>query len=94
MKASRSEPIAGRDAHLAEHRNDGPDLESATIVPFPARPMQSDRHPKDSAPALDRRLQTALGQNLRVVFEHIASEPVPERFVKLLQELEAKENQK
>jgi hypothetical protein len=40
---------------------------------------------------LDRSLQAQLGRQLRSIYSDIASEPVPERFVKLLEELEARE---
>jgi Anti-sigma factor NepR len=43
---------------------------------------------------LDRSLQAQLGRQLRSIFSDIASEPVPERFVKLLEELEAKEKRR
>jgi hypothetical protein len=40
---------------------------------------------------LDRTLQAQLGRQLRSIYADIASEPVPERFIKLLEELEAEE---
>lgn len=40
---------------------------------------------------LDRTLQAQLGRQLRSIYSDIASEPVPERFIRLLEELEAKE---
>jgi hypothetical protein len=40
---------------------------------------------------LERTLQAQLGRQLRSIYADIASEPVPERFIKLLQELEARE---
>jgi hypothetical protein len=43
---------------------------------------------------LDRSLQAQLGRQLRSIFSDIASEPVPARFVKLLEELEAKEKRR
>jgi hypothetical protein len=43
---------------------------------------------------LDRSLQAQLGRQLRSIFSDIASEPVPDRFVKLLEELEAKEKRR
>jgi hypothetical protein len=41
-----------------------------------------------------RSLQAQLGRQLRSIFSDIASEPVPERFIKLLEELEAKEKRR
>lgn len=43
---------------------------------------------------LDRSLQAQLGRQLRSIFSDIAGEPVPERFIKLLEELEAKEKRR
>jgi Anti-sigma factor NepR len=43
---------------------------------------------------LDRSLQAQLGRQLRSIFADVASEPVPDRFVKLLEELEAKEKRR
>lgn len=42
---------------------------------------------------LDRSVQGQIGRMLRDVFVDVAEEPVPERFVKLLEALEAKEKQ-
>jgi Anti-sigma factor NepR len=62
----------------------------------PERPptMDSQRPTHDRKPPrgmLDRSLQAQLGRQLRSIYSDIASEPVPERFVKLLEELEARE---
>ena len=40
---------------------------------------------------LDRSQQAQLGNLLRAIFSDVAEEPVPERFVKLLEALEARE---
>jgi hypothetical protein len=40
---------------------------------------------------LDRTVQAQIGRMLRESFAGVAGEPVPERFVALLAELEAKE---
>jgi hypothetical protein len=56
--------------------------------------MRSQDQSHDSTPSrsmLDRSLQAQLGRQLRSIFSDIANEPVPDRFVKLLEELEAKE---
>lgn len=47
-------------------------------------------HPK----ILDRQMQSALGRHLRAVFDDVANAPVPDKFMKLLQELEDKEKQR
>jgi hypothetical protein len=40
---------------------------------------------------LDRTQQAQLGNLLRTIFSDVAEEPVPDRFVKLLEALEARE---
>ena len=40
---------------------------------------------------LDRTQQAQLGNLLRSIFSDVAEEPVPDRFVKLLEALEARE---
>ena len=40
---------------------------------------------------LDRTQQAQLGNLLRAIFSDVAEEPVPDRFVKLLEALEARE---
>ncbi|MBX9590005.1 MAG: hypothetical protein K2X43_11920 [Hyphomonadaceae bacterium] len=42
---------------------------------------------------LDRTVQGQIGRMLREIFADVAEEPVPERFLKLLKALEAKEEQ-
>src|SRR5262245_17090883 len=56
--------------------------------------MDSQRPPHDrKAPRgmLDRSLQARLGRQLRSIYSDTANQPVPERFIKLLEELEARE---
>jgi hypothetical protein len=55
------------------------------------RPSHEHKAPRGM---LDRSLQAQLGRQLRSIFSDIASEPVPERFIKLLEELEAKEKRR
>jgi hypothetical protein len=43
---------------------------------------------------LDRSLQAQLGRQLRAIFSDVAQEPVPERFIKLLEALEAREKRR
>jgi hypothetical protein len=56
-------------------------------------PQPSDLY---SAPRgmLDRSLQAQLGRQLRAIFSDVAQEPVPERFIKLLEVLEAREKRR
>jgi Anti-sigma factor NepR len=55
------------------------------------RPSQDRKAPRGM---LDRSLQAQLGRQLRSIYSDIASEPVPERFVKLLEELEDREKRR
>lgn len=50
-------------------------------------------YPDKARGMLDRTVQGQIGRMLRHVFAHVADEAVPERFVKLLEALEAKEKQ-
>jgi hypothetical protein len=43
---------------------------------------------------LGRTLQAQLGRQLRAIFADVAEEPVPERFIKLLEEFEAREKRR
>ena len=58
--------------------------------------MPSDPHSeqKSTAGMLERSLQAQLGRQLRTIFADVAEEPVPERFIKLLEELEAREKRR
>jgi len=51
-------------------------------------------HDSQAAGMIDRSLQAQLGRQLRAIFEGIEEEPVPERFVRLLEALEAREKQR
>jgi hypothetical protein len=51
------------------------------------RPPRADA----SRGILDRSVQVQIGRMLRDVFADVADEPVPDRFIKLLEALEAKE---
>jgi Anti-sigma factor NepR len=52
------------------------------------------RHDSQATGMIDRSLQAQLGRQLRAIFEGIEEEPVPERFVRLLEALEAREKQR
>jgi len=45
-----------------------------------------------SGARLEADLQTHIGRQLRAVYDEVASEPVPDRFVRLLEELERKQS--
>ena len=57
----------------------------------PARPSDLYGVPRGM---LDRSLQAQLGRQLRAIFSDVAQEPVPERFIKLLEALEAREKRR
>ena len=61
-------------------------------APEAGAPPPQQRQAFDRAPAmLDRTVQAQIGRLLRDVFADVADEPVPERFITLLAQLEAKE---
>jgi hypothetical protein len=70
--------------YLAHSKSDW-DREAGTRLP-----RQSDTH---SAPRglLDRSLQAQLGRQLRAIFSDVEQEPIPDRFIKLLEALEDRE---
>jgi hypothetical protein len=43
---------------------------------------------------VERSLQAQLGRQLRTIFADVAEEPVPDRFIKLLEELETREKRR
>jgi len=47
--------------------------------------------PEDADVALDPRLEALIGAKLRSFYDTLASEPVPDRIVELLRQLDAKE---
>lgn len=64
----------------------------------PGHPPNMQRQPpaqrgSRSQGMLDRSVQGQIGRMLRDVFADVAEDPVPDRFVKLLEALEAKEKQ-
>lgn len=73
----------GEDA--PEKRTKVPDMniEQATTV----EPVGPD-HGSDAR--LDTDVQRFIGNQLRAVYDEVVKEPVPDRFVKLLEELERK----
>ena len=67
-------------------------------------PVRSNERPKadpgsepleaNSEPAIDRGVQKHLGRKLQASYEDLVSQPVPERFRRLLEELEQREKKK
>jgi hypothetical protein len=52
-------------------------------------PPQSDD--RNTSGIIDRSLQAQLGRQLRSIFQDVADEPVPQRFIDLLESLDARE---
>lgn len=68
-----------------------PEPSAASGPPPPAQPAQEGKvHPR----IMDRHMQSELGRHLRAMFDDVASSPVPDKFLKLLQDLESKEKQR
>lgn len=86
-------PVIGeRKLHIVHDRNahDGKQRTQARVPPAPTPSHASGKR----RGMLDRSLQAQLGRQLRAIFSDVAEEPVPERFIKLLEALEAKEKQR
>lgn len=63
-------------------------------LPMTSRPTQSgfaDSHTDDDLPQLDPKVQGAIGRALQAHYDEITNAPLPDRFLALLAELEAKE---
>lgn len=73
--------------HLA-HSNNDRDREGGMDPPRPSDLCAAPRG------MLDRSLQAQLGRQLRAIFSDVAQEPVPERFIKLLEALEGREKRR
>jgi hypothetical protein len=70
------------------HSKDEPEREASMEPPRPSDLYNAPRG------MLDRSLQAQLGRQLRAIFSDVAQEPVPERFIKLLEALEAREKRR
>jgi Anti-sigma factor NepR len=81
------QPMSDNKPYLANHKTD--DERDASMEP----PRLSDLF-KTPRGMLDRSLQAQLGRQLRAIFSDVAQEPVPDRFVKLLEALEAREKKR
>lgn len=82
-------PVApGRHLYVAYSADYRRDPSTTSNMPAPLQPPPSDTTTRGM---LDRSVQVQIGRMLRDVFADVADEPVPERFVKLLEALEVKE---
>jgi Anti-sigma factor NepR len=75
------------------HSSDFPQRYSNWAKPAPVATSSPIPTSKLSKGMLDRSVQVQIGRMLRDVFADVAEEQVPERFVTLLEALEAKEKQ-
>jgi Anti-sigma factor NepR len=50
--------------------------------------------PMDSRGQLDLRVQTEIGKRLRAIYDDVINEPVPNKFMELLEKLERSTTQK
>ena len=81
------QPMGQNKPYLAHSKNDR-EREGGMDPPRPSDLYGAPRG------MLDRSLQAQLGRQLRAIFSDVAQEPVPERFIKLLEALEAREKRR
>ena len=81
------QPMSENKPYLAHSKNDREQEASME----PSRPSDLHNAPRGM---LDRSLQAQLGRQLRAIFSDVAQEPVPDRFIKLLEALEAREKRR
>ncbi len=48
----------------------------------------ASRPAKGTAPRIDPRIQREIGKHLRAHYEDVVNEPIPDKFIELLQKLE------
>ncbi len=65
--------------------NDGSDY-PGEVLPFPCLGQ-------DFTPGISRRSQDQLGMSLRAMYQELAEQPLPERFVELLAALDAEKQE-
>ena len=53
--------------------------------------MKRDKQTTPDKPLMEQRIQLHLGEHLRQFYSSTASEPVPQRFLSLLEEMERQE---
>ncbi len=63
---------------MAKPRDDDPTLDAQAF---------------ETEPVLDRRVQDAIGRSLKAHYDDLVNAPIPDRFLVLLAQLEAKERQ-
>jgi hypothetical protein len=88
----KSGPIAAAlTAAKPAAQSPGPAPRAAAIAPASADgPKRTERGRAAQHPRLDADLQAVIGQQLRAVYHEILNEAVPDRFVRLLEQLATK----
>lgn len=85
---------SGRPARQPQAKRQVGGAEDQTEMEDRPDMQRAQGHDSQAAGMIDRSLQAQLGRQLRAIFEGIQEEPVPERFVRLLEALEAREKQR
>jgi anti-sigma factor NepR-like protein len=88
----QSSPAPGEKKPISSEENEpagASDAERKVTMKPQTPPEQATREG-----SLERSLQAQLGRQLRTIFADVAEEPVPDRFRKLLDELEAREKRR
>jgi hypothetical protein len=75
-------------------RDDGLPIEATLAGPDIIMTEQKADSDAPEGVSLDPVIQAHIGRELRALFDEIADEPVPDRFLALLQSLEAKKQDK
>ncbi len=86
----RDRAMPGVDQHATTSQPSGEPTagqQAVTVTAAAASTAGADDH----QPHLGPDLQAMIGQQLRAVYHEVLNEPVPERFVRLLEELAAKQ---
>ena len=88
-RSGREPQHQGAGAMECEHQPEGEEHSPPQSETMNPQGESNDLRPPRGM--LDRSMQAQLGRQLRSIFADIANEPVPDRFVRLLEALEAKE---
>jgi hypothetical protein len=57
-------------------------------------PQDSQTSPQDSDPKVAPEIKDAIGQGLRAMYESLKAEPLPDRLVQLLKQLDTQDQDK
>ena len=68
----------------------GPDVDEASQMEQPEDPATTMAPPEKEGRMVSADMQVLIGRQLRAVYDDIATQPVPNRFVELLMQLESK----